>query len=416
MRLLFVHERFGALGGAEANVLLTATELKRRGHAVAILHGAETGQDEADWNEVFPDKYPLPSARHSAVVRLAIAEFRPDVLFVHKLNGLDALAALAECGVPVVRMVHDHDLYCLRGYKYNPLNRQICTRAASPFCVFPCGGTIARKANGGFPIKFLSYGAKQRELALNRQFNRLLVASDYMRDELLRNGFQPEQIEIHAPVPRSADETFRSSFDGRNRLVFAGQVIRGKGVDVLLESLARVHVPFELVVLGEGNHRAHCEALSTKLGLGDRVRFVGFVSQTEIANYYRDASAAVMSSLWPEPFGATGLEAMRCGLPVVAFNAGGIHEWLIDGWNGFLVPWMNRPRYAACVEELLRDKSLARKMGEHGRQWVGERFGFPKYISGLEELFSRVATGAPAGRHEIAHREADTPVATPHAA
>jgi glycosyltransferase involved in cell wall biosynthesis len=237
----------------------------------------------------------------------------------------------------------------------------------------------------------MSYGAKQRELALNRRFNRLIVATEFMKEELLRNGFRPEQIEIHAPVPRSAEEAFRCSFDDRNRMVYAGQIIRGKGVDVLLEALALVRTRFECVVLGDGNHRAHCEALSARLGLTDRVKFAGFVPQPEIAAYYRDASLSVMSSVWPEPFGATGLEAMRCGLPVVAFNAGGIREWLIDGWNGFLVPWMDRERYAASVEELLSDKSLARKMGEHGRQWVGERFGFPKYISGLEDLFSRVA-------------------------
>src|ERR1043166_835470 len=104
---------------------------------------------------------------------------------------------------------------------------------------------------------------------------------------------------------------------------------------------------------------------------------------------------------------------MRCGLPVVAFNAGGIREWLIDGWNGYLVPWMDRARYAASVEELLRNKSLARKMGVHGRQWAGERFGFPKYISGLEELFTRVASPAPTSaplsptatkhHHELSH-------------
>ena len=82
---------------------------------------------------------------------------------------------------------------------------------------------------------------------------------------------------------------------------------------------------------------------------------------------------------------------MRCGLPVVAFDAGGIREWLLDVWNGFLVPWMDRDRYAAGIEELLRDKGLARKMGEHGRQWVGERFGFPRYINGLENLFARVS-------------------------
>lgn len=391
MRLLFVHERFGAFGGAEANVLLTGTELKRRGHSVAILHGQPTGKDEATWENVFTDRYALPPVRALATLRHALAEFRPDVVFLHKLADLELMAALSNCGVPVVRMVHDHDLYCLRGYKYNPLNRQICTRAASAYCVFPCGGTIARDRGAAFPVKWVSYGAKQRELAINRRFQRLIVATDFMKAEMLRNGFTEAQVEIHAPVPRAAEETFHSTFSERNRIVYAGQIVRGKGVDVLLESLARVRVPFECVILGDGNHRAACEALGARLGLADRVTFAGFVSQPEITGYYQEASLAVMSSVWPEPFGATGLEAMRCGLPVVAFDAGGIREWLIDGWNGFLVPWMDRARYAASVEELLRDKALARKMGAHGRQWVGERFGFPKYIGGLEDLFSRIA-------------------------
>lgn len=393
MRLLFVHERFGALGGAEANVLLTATELKRRGHTLGLLHGASTGKHEENWVETFVERYPLTGSRRTGAetVAAAIAAFRPDAIFLHKLSDLDALEALADAGVPVVRMVHDHDLYCLRGYKYNPLNRQICTRAASAFCVFPCGATVARDSSGAFPLKWVSYAAKRREIALNRRFHRLIAATEFMRDELVRNGFSPQQIEIHAPVPRTSDETFQCSFSERNRIVYAGQIIRGKGVDILLESLARVGVPFECVILGDGNHRAHCEQLSRKLGLGDRVKFPGFVTQDEITSYYRDASLAVMSSVWPEPFGAVGLEAMRCGLPVVAFDAGGIREWLIDGWNGFLVPWMDRMRYAIAVEELLRDKALARKMGLHGRQWVGERFGFPKYINGLEDLFHRVA-------------------------
>ena len=415
MRLLFVHERFGAFGGAEANVLLTATELKRRGHSVAILHGANTGKDEAPWIETFTDRYPLASARHASVLRVALNEFRPDVVFLHKLAELDVLLALADCGVPVVRMVHDHDLYCLRGYKYNPLSRQICTRSASAYCVFPCGGTVARDRSGGFPLKWLSYGDKQRELTVNRRFGRLIVATEFMKTELARNGFAESQIEIHAPVPRTEAETFHCSFDDRNRIVYAGQVIRGKGVDVLLESLARVTAPFECVILGDGNHRVACEKLSAKLGLTGRVSFAGFVSQSAIADYYRDASLSVMSSVWPEPFGATGLEAMRCGLPVVAFNAGGIREWLIDGWNGFLVPWRDRARFAASVDELLRDKSLARKLGEHGRQWVGERFGFPKYISGLEDLFARIARPAPVAAGFSAACEEARP-ATAHAA
>src|SRR5205823_15061633 len=140
---------------------------------------------------------------------------------------------------------------------------------------------------------------------------------------------------------------------------------------------------FECVVLGDGNHRPFCEQISRKLGLAGRVQFKGYVRSEELKDYYRECSVVVMSSVWPEPFGMVGIEAMRCGLPVVAFDAGGIKEWLKDGWNGFLVPWMNRASFAGRVELLLRDKTLARRMGERGLQLLAEQFDFSKYITAL---------------------------------
>jgi len=403
MRLLFVHERIGALGGAEANVLVTADELQRRGHPVALAHGRGTNVGEPEWREVFARRFAVDGSAGAAALTQALSQFRPDVVFLHKFSDPAVLATLLACGRPVVRMVHDHDLYCMRGYKYNIVTRRICLRAASAFCVFPCGASLARHREGGFPLRWVSYGAKRREIAQNRNFHRLIVASAYMRDELLRNGFAPGRIEIHAPVPRAAATAEDPSFSARNLLVYAGQIIRGKGVDVLLQSLAKVTVPFECVILGDGSQRAACERLSAQLGLADRVTFAGFVPQAQIAAYYRDASLAVMSSLWPEPFGATGLEAMRCGLPVVAFNAGGISEWLRDGENGFLAPWMDRAAFAARVDQLLRDKPLARRLGEIGRAQADERFNFSTYVDGLENLFTRTAAATPLARH---HRQA----------
>ncbi len=401
MRLLFVHEKIGAFGGAEANVLLTATELRSRGHTVALAHGPGTGRGEAEWSAVFAERFSVGTGvaeDGEAALTRALAAFRPDVVFMHKTSEAGALRALAACARPVVRMVHDHDLYCMRGYKYNPLSRRICTRAATLFCVFPCGASVCRGAGGGFSLRWVSYRAKRRELALNRKFHRLVVATGYMRDELLRNGFAAGQIEIHAPVPRAAPATDLASFGERNLIVYAGQIVRGKGVDVLLEALARVTAPFECVIIGDGSHRATCERRCDELGLRSRVTFTGFLPQARIAEYYRDASLSVMSSVWPEPFGATGLEAMRCGLPVVAFDAGGIREWLLDGINGFLVPWMDRAAYAARVGELLRDKALARRLGEQGRLLAGERFNCATYIDGLENLLARTAAEAPHGR------------------
>ncbi len=397
MRLLFVHERIGSLGGAEANILLTAKELQRRGHSLAIAHGSGADSGEADWRDAFADRMAL-GGPGAAGLDEALAQFQPDVVYLHKFADSHVLHSLATCSRPVVRMVHDHDLYCMRSYKYHYVSRKICTRAASGYCIFPCGASLGRATGGGFPIRWVSYRAKKREIEANKRFHRLIVATDYMRNELLRNGFAFDQIEIHAPVPRPTGSLDSPSFGGRNLIVYAGQIIRGKGVDVLLESLSMVASPFECMIVGDGSQRAECERLSKRLGLDGRVHFTGFVPQARIAEYYRDASMAVMSSLWPEPFGAAGMEAMRCGLPVVAFDAGGIREWLLDGVNGFLVPWMDREAFAKKVDALLLDKALARRLGESGRQLADERYNFDAYIDGLEVLFDRAAEQASASR------------------
>jgi len=390
MRLLYVHERIGAQGGAEVNILLTARELLRRGHCVALAYGGD-GSADAEWNSVFADRIPLGTPARIDALDRALTQFQPDVVYLNKFSDLGVLKALENCCRPVIRVVHDHDLYCMRSYKYHYLSRRICTRPASAYCVFPCGASLGRSKDPGFPLRWVSYRAKLREIAVNKKFYRMLVATDYMREELLRNGFALDRIEVHSPVPHSTKTPGTPSFSGRNLIVYAGQIIRGKGVDVLLESLARVTSPFECVILGDGSHRAKCEHLSRRLGLDGRVHFKGFVPQSRIADYYREASLAVMSSLWPEPFGATGMEAMRCGLPVVAFDAGGIREWLLDGVNGFLVPWMDRDAFAGKVDILLADKELARRLGQSGRELADERFNFDAYIDGLEGVFTRAA-------------------------
>src|SRR5207244_1249109 len=111
---------------------------------------------------------PLVGKDDPATTRRAIQILEPDLIYVHKMDDLAVLETLLESRTPLARMVHDHDLYCMRSYKYNPLTRAVCHRAASTYCVFPCGATVARKRGGGFPLKWVSYRAKQAEIALNR--------------------------------------------------------------------------------------------------------------------------------------------------------------------------------------------------------------------------------------------------------
>lgn len=392
MRILFIHERFGALAGAEANLYVTATELKQRGHEVGLLHGPTTGKNEAAWAKTFSFRRPLGNGND---LQERLRCFAPDIIYVHKLSRLDLIEALVHSGQRLVRMVHDHDIYCMRHYKYHPLTREVCHRPAGPHCVFPCGAFVARNREGFLPLKFISYAAKRREIELNQRFDRMIVVTAYMRDELLQNGFDPARIEIHPPVPRMPSETLSSNFSQRNLILYIGQVIRGKGVDILLQSLALLKTPFECIILGEGSHRRKCEAICRRLRLQDRVQFAGFVPQDQVKEYLRECSVVAISSVWPEPFATVGMEVMRYGIPVVAFDAGGIKDWLHDGENGFLVPWMDRQQYASRIGQLLADKQLARQLGENGRVNVNTNYDFGRYISGLEAMFDRVASREP---------------------
>ena len=390
MRVLYVHERFGSLGGAEANVVIVAEELSKRGHEVGILHGPGTGRGEDHWSDVFSYRAPLDQSNPESSVHQGVMAFRPDVIFVHKIDDLAVIEALLESGCPLVRMVHDHDIYCMRSYKYNYFTRKICTRPASLACVFPCMGCLVKGDEGSLPVKWSSYRNKKREIALNRKFDRMCVVTTYMRDELLRNGFSGDRIEIHPPVPRSGQAGLRSRFSDRNLILYAGQIIRGKGVDVLLRALSKVTEPFECIILGDGNQREECERLSEHLGLADRVHFKGFVPQEELKSYYEDCSVVALSSVWPEPIATIGLEVMRYALPVVAFAAGGIKDWLKDGENGFLVPWMDEEAYAGRIDTLLADKERARRMGQAGFDRVSRDYDFEDYLSGIENLFASV--------------------------
>jgi len=106
-----------------------------------------------------------------------------------------------------------------------------------------------------------------------------------------------------------------------------------------------------------------------------------------LREYFLQSTALVISSVWPEPFALVGQEAMRYGVPVVAFDAGGIREWLLDKENGFLVPWMDTTRMAARIDQVLKDKALARRLGLRGLKLVNERYEAKRQVLEVEKIF-----------------------------
>lgn len=95
---------------------------------MAILHGARTGRNEAAWEATFPERFALDGRDGEAAVAEALAEFSPDVIYVHKMPDLSALQALLVSGWSLVRMVHDHDIS--RQSSYVPIRNHPHTKSA----------------------------------------------------------------------------------------------------------------------------------------------------------------------------------------------------------------------------------------------------------------------------------------------
>ncbi|MFC1480617.1 glycosyltransferase [Candidatus Omnitrophota bacterium] len=174
-------------------------------------------------------------------------------------------------------------------------------------------------------------------------------------------------------------------------LISVGRLIKRKGYDFLITafaSLIRGGLDAELILIGDGPERSALEGLARELDVPDGVKFLGAVSDEEKFQYLSAADIYVLSSLH-EGFGIVLLEAMSCGLPVVATNKGGQTDIIRDGKEGTLVPPADAESLADAIHKLATDPDRMKRVGISNRQEV-KKYAMPviakKYIGLFREI------------------------------
>jgi glycosyltransferase involved in cell wall biosynthesis len=172
-----------------------------------------------------------------------------------------------------------------------------------------------------------------------------------------------------------------------------------KRVPWLVEAFARATegTEAELVLVGDGPARAEACERARKLGLGARVRFLG--ERDALPELLSPADVFLLASS-EESFGLSALEALSCGVPVVATAVGGVPEVIRDRETGLLAPADDLAQYAERIRELLFDPERARAMGRAARDDVLARFARDPVVDRYEELYRRVLArmrGVPCG-------------------
>ena len=176
-------------------------------------------------------------------------------------------------------------------------------------------------------------------------------------------------------------------------LLYVGRLAREKNMSVLFEMAAaafRQDPTLRLWLVGDGPYRNECAAMVRRLGIGDRVKFVGFVPRAEVDPYYEAADMFVFSSI-TETQGLVVQEAMAYGVPAVAVGGGGASEGIIDGENGFVV--RNDPlAFAERVVDTLADDILMAKLSEGAIQFV-RLHGSAEMTDSVLSVYEKVLSG-----------------------
>jgi phosphatidylinositol alpha-1,6-mannosyltransferase len=284
----------------------------------------------------------------------------------------------------------------------------------------------------GWKVAVLAHGMEvtkksnhlRRRLGLRWVFGSsdLTVAvSRYTRERVLEFGVKPAHVRVLPcgvePDLFRPDEgarvRARLGLEGRPVVLTLSRLVQRKGHDLVIRALAEVRrrIPDAVYLLaGKGNpaYVDYLRGLAESAGLGDAVRFLGYVGDEDLPGLYAASDVYVMASRTLEGdsnyegFGITYLEANACGVPVIGADSGGVADAIVDGVTGFLIPPDDVPALADRLHRLLSDPDLARQMGAAGRARVLRDLTWDRvsdrFLEALEEQTGRLLPAIPALR------------------
>ena len=399
MRILIATSHRNMVGGVEKYLQKLLPCLVERGHRLALLYEYRF---DPSAERIDPQDLDLPcrGTEESGVASglSFVRAWKPDVVYSQGLESADLQSALLT-EYPTVFYAHNYVGTCISGEKCHAFPRpEPCDRQFGSACValyFPrrCGGL-----HPGTMWKMYQR-AVERNIQLPR-YAAVLVASAHMRREFTRHGVQPERIHL-APLPNPNEgEQFHALAkpSSRGNLLFLGRLTKLKGAAELLRAIPlaekRMGSPLAVTVAGDGPERKSLEDFAGRNRL--TAEFTGLIGSSRMADVISKADLLVVPSLWPEPFGLVGIEAGAYGVPAVAYDVGGIPDWLISGYSGELAPG-NPPTVEGLAEAITRalsDPSHYANLCRGAREVAG-RFTLAAHLSQLEHTLETALETSP---------------------
>lgn len=239
-----------------------------------------------------------------------------------------------------------------------------------------------------------------------RGVDHVIAVSEFVRKSVLATARLPDE---RASVVTNVVDSARFHpgplrAPGAPEILFVGRIAAEKGVEVLVDALpavARAHPDVTLTIVGpasggteRGAYLRRCERRIAALGLTQRVRFAGAVPNSELPHLLQRCRLLAVPSLWGEPCGVVVLEALACGVPLVASRVGGIPELIEEERTGRLCAPGDAEAWGRSLSGALDDEALRRAAAEHGPRRIAERHVWSAVAPRLCAVYEALLDGA----------------------
>jgi len=360
MRVLFLSSRLSDRGGADRWLIGVLSRLQEHTETLLAVGRVDLDLAPSDLRRVGPvtrtagiDRHGLGSRGQTAAVdrvRRLLREVQPDIVHVNDVTAPQVLAVAAATSRAVMT-VQDHRFFCPGPGKVLP---------DGSACTSPMGDVCAGCIEDAEYRRVMLDLTRERLYAV-AAMERVAVLSRYMARELVSLGVHHRRI-VH--LPPFVDGLACEAAPRPLHHLLVGRLATHKGIEVALRAALATTAGLPLVVAGAGPLEDEVARFADRHPR--QVRYVGWAGRTRLAELLSGACSLWLPSLWAEPFGIAGLEALAAGVPVVASTVGGVTEWMDHEQEGLLVPPGSPRRLAEAADRMALDPDLARRLGRGG--------------------------------------------------
>jgi glycosyltransferase involved in cell wall biosynthesis len=374
------YEKEYAHGGTEIAAYNLAVQMRRKGHKIDVFTTAIDGRNAVE------EDSSITIHRYGTNFRIASANFAWGLIQgPQKVN---------------VDIVHAHyntpyaDYSAMKYSKKKKVPLVLTYHADAP----DTGGSFLRNRLQAF------YNRRILPRVLNQAYIIIATSQSYIEQskflgnyrqkiKVIPNGINLEEFQINISKEKCR-EKLGLALD-KTIVIFFGNLVQYKGPNVLLRAFANIKKGYpdvQLIFAGRGPMHHELISLAKKLGVEQGISFTGYVEEELKPLYYKSADIFCLPSVnLTEAFGIVNLEAMACGLPIVASNLGGIPDLVKEGENGLLFDSGNVKELSNKLEYLLDNKNLRRNMGEKGEKLAAD-YSWIKIAEKTEAVYKSLSS------------------------